>query len=173
MPTSTYSHEHMTTKSSVAPYAQRQPHDKPTTTTERAHTSLLRGSATQTANAAICRQSQAATADTGDGSERRSTEALSRAAPAAPGCIPQRHAAKLAAEPRHRLRWPVRLRASDAPLMRRRRGGGQRRRGTRVPLNSLMLAEGGGANPGIRPNGPHSEARLAHCIRFLELSCTH
>ena len=153
MPTSTYSHEHMTTigtKSSVAPYAQRQPHDKPTTTTERAHTSLLRGSATPTANAAICRQSQAATADTGDGSEWRSTEALSRAAPAATGCIPQRHAAKLAAEPRHRLRWLVRLRASDAPLMRRRRGGGQRRRGTRRPLNAPCWGCCYNLIPGIR-----------------------
>ena len=156
MPTSTYSHEHMTTKSSVAPYAQRQPHDKPTTTTERAYTSLLRGSATQTANAAICRQSQAATADTGDGSERRSTEALSRAAPAATGCIPQRHAAKLAAEPRHRLRWPVRLCASDAPLMRRRRGGGQRRRGTRRPLNDRVFRYCYNAILTIRPDRAHS-----------------
>ena len=94
----------MTTKSSVAPYAQRQPHDKPTTTTERAHTSLLRGSATQTANAAICRQSQAATADMVAAARGGACELLSTAAAAATGSSLQQLAEKPAAEPGHRLR---------------------------------------------------------------------
>ena len=155
MPTFAYKHVKMVSQCPTTTHTRHQSRDQPTTDTQHVHTSLFCGSAFSTAIAAICRQSQAATADTGDGSERRSTEALSRAAPAATGCIPQRHAAKLAAEPRHRLRWPVRLRASDAPLMRRRRGGGQRRRGTRVTIEWPCWLRGGALSPGIRPSGPH------------------
>ena len=125
----------MVTQCPTTTHTRHQSRDQPINGTQRAHTTLLRGSAISTAIAAICRQSQPVTADAGGDSKRQSTEALSRASAAATGCMLQQRAEKPAAEPGHRLRWPMRGCAGHAPLMHRRRGGGQRRQGTRRPLN--------------------------------------
>ena len=125
----------MVTQCPTTTHTRHQSRDQPINGTQRAHTTLLRGSAISTAIAAICRQLQPVTADAGGDSKRQSTEALSRASAAATGCMLQQRAEKPAAEPGHRLRWPMRGCAGHAPLMHRRRGGGQRRQGTRRPLN--------------------------------------
>ena len=87
-----------------------------TTGTQRTHTSLLCGSAISTAIAAICRRSQAVTADVVAVASGRAWKPLSRPAAAATGSILQQLAEKPAAEPGYRLRWPV---CDDAPAMRR------------------------------------------------------
>ena len=135
MHTFAYKHIKMVTQCPTTTHTRHQSRDQPINGTQRAHTTLLRGSAISTAIAAICRQSQPVTADAGGDSKRQSTEALSRASAAATGCMLQQRAEKPAAEPGHRLRWPMRGCAGHAPLMHRRRGGGQRRQGTRRPLN--------------------------------------
>ena len=144
MPTFAYKHVKMVSQCPTTTHTRHQSRDQPTTDTQHVHTSLFCGSAFSTAIAAICRRSQPATADKVTTARDRACEPLSRAAAAAAGSNLQQLVETPAAEPGHRLRWSVRRPAqrcaAHAPPQRRR----QRRRGTRVPLNGLMLAEGGG-----------------------------
>ena len=134
MPMFTYRHANMNTKSSVKRYAQHQPHNMPTIATKPTHTSLFRGIAIRTTNAATCRQSLAATASAGCSSKRRSTGALREPAQASDSSQLLLRSRQAAGATTHRPFWSMSRRVSDAPHMRSPHSWRRRGPGTPPPL---------------------------------------
>ena len=155
MPTFAYKHVKMVSQCPTTTHTRHESRDQPTTGTQHVLTSLFRGFAFSTAIAAICRRSQPATADlvvaarggacwlleSCCGRDRLQHPSASRRIT----CRRARSSAPLVGAPtRQRC-------AAHAPPQRRRPAPSRHAKAIEWPC----WLRGGGANPGIRPNGPH------------------